>query len=180
MKKALLSTGIILILFLTPTLAQVDFEDDKPSFWKRVYFGGGMNLSFSRDITVIGASPSIGYMITPRLSAGFGITYLHIDLKYLDTKTNQTGWRLFGRYNITQEIFLYTEYEQVRWDPNPIDLNDSKITVPAWYAGGGVYYPLGGKAAFVILALYDLKHDTFKSTSREPFSIRAGITIAPF
>ena len=50
-------------------------KEEKPN-WKfkdRIFVGGGVQAQFG-TVTVIGASPIVGYTITPKLSAGVGLT----------------------------------------------------------------------------------------------------------
>ncbi len=179
MKKTIFLSGILFLATITITFGQREFEQgDQVSPLERIYFGGGMSLQFGSDVTVIGASPTIGYMITNRFSAGFGVTYLH--RKFFGVTSNLLGGNVFARYNITQQFFLFSQYEVTSFDPNPLDANDAKESVPAFFAGGGMYQPFSDRAGFMIIALYDLAHDNFRSLSREPFSIRAGITFSPF
>ncbi len=42
---------------------------EKSDFWKRVRFGGGLNLSLG-NATVIGISPQATYMVNDKLSVG--------------------------------------------------------------------------------------------------------------
>lgn len=181
MKKKFILAGILVLLGFGTSYSQIEiYEDENPGFWERVYFGGGLNLSFSSFQNVIGASPIVGYMITPRLSAGVGVSYLYVEFKTLGVSSSQFGGNVFARYNIFQPFFLYTEYEIVSWDPNPIDTDDSKEIVPAFYVGAGIYQPFNDRAGLMLIALYDLAHDDDKSLSREPLRIRAGITFSPF
>jgi len=116
MKRLLTLLFVLFIMF--PTLAQRGV--DGSSFMDRVYFGGGLDLAFG-TITIIGASPLVGYMITEKLSAGVGITYQYYkDNRFTpDFTTSIYGGRLFARYNIFDPFFLYNEYEITSFDFTP-------------------------------------------------------------
>ncbi|TNF44384.1 MAG: hypothetical protein EP311_01250, partial [Cytophagales bacterium] len=58
--------------------AQREIYGDSTSLKDRMFFGGNLGLQFG-TVTFIDISPLAGVMITPRLSAGAGITYQYYD-----------------------------------------------------------------------------------------------------
>lgn len=134
-------------------------------------------MSFGSNVTIVGASPILGYMITDRLSAGLGATYLYYKFRNIDLSTSIYGGKIFTRFNVIDPVFLYSEYELLSYDFNLGDGVDDRETVPALNVGGGISQPLGRVAAFQIILLYDLLHDNLKSPTPNAFSIRGGITV---
>ncbi len=151
--------------------------DENSGFMDRIYTGGGMQLSFGSNTTIVGASPIVGYMITDKFSAGLGATYLYYRFRNVDLSTSVYGGKVFARYNVFNPFFLYSEYELLSFDFTLGDNVDNRETVPALNVGGGISQPLGRVAAFQIIVLYDLLHDNLKSPQPNAFSIRGGITV---
>ncbi|UII28900.1 hypothetical protein LVD15_10855 [Fulvivirga maritima] len=135
---------------------QVDFETE-PSFWDRVYFGGGLGFFSNNTQTNLSVSPVLGYMITPNLSAGVGLTYQYIKWKNLNTNTNLYGGNTFVRYNINQ-FFLQGEYNLINYPSYDSDFQDRENTSRVLF-GGGISQPVGQRAAINFMALYDFAYD---------------------
>jgi len=179
-----LSLCSCLFFFLLTNVAfsQVSFDDDeKPSFKDRIYFGGNFGLQFG-SITAIDVSPIVGYMITPKLSGGVGITYQY--LKYKDRynnasfSTNIYGGKVFGRYNLTQQFFAHSEYEVLSLEYfNVGEARRQRINVPGFFIGGGYFQPIGERAGISITALYNLLHDELRSPYRSPIVLRVGFNL---
>lgn len=82
MKKFIL---LLLIALPMASIAQREIEEDAPhNFKDRVYFGGGLGLGGGTGYFSVSINPIIGYMITPKFSAGTGINYQY--LGYTDYK----------------------------------------------------------------------------------------------
>ena len=52
------------------------YESQQPS---KIYYGGGIGLSFWGDYFRISVEPMVGYKITPKLSGGIKIAYEYIN-----------------------------------------------------------------------------------------------------
>ena len=183
MRKWILVT--LLLYVQVQAFSQIQFTPgSKPSFGKRVYFGGNFGLQLG-GVTYIDASPLVGYMITRNLSAGVGITYRYYSDKYVNYKTNIYGGRVFVRHNITfmnLPLFLYSEYEDLSFELasyNPVtrDYNLKRQWVPSFFVGGGLFQPIGNRAGFTIMALYNLIYDAQKSPYNSPWVFRVGFTL---
>ncbi len=169
---------IVAVILLSVGVAHAQRDvDENSSPLDRIYTGGGLQLSIGSNLTIVGASPIIGYMITPKFSAGLGMTYLYYKFKRPDISTSIYGGKVFARYNVFNPVFLYTEYELLSFDFTLTDGMDNRETVPALNVGGGISQPLGRVAAVQLILLYDLLHDNFKSPAPNAFSVRGGITI---
>lgn len=173
------------ILFLIIPLAYAQkYVNDDSSPLERLYFGGNFGLSFSENYTQIEVSPLVGYMITDKLSAGTGIIYQYLKANLYSAngtryalQTNIYGGKLFGRYNITEQLFAYTEYEALSFEVYQ-DSNDkiAREIIPSMFLGAGYFFPLGNRAGINAVALYNILYDPYRSPYNSPFVLRLGFT----
>lgn len=149
-------------------------ENGKPSFFDRVYFGGGM--SFSSGVsgtagryTYIGLYPIVGYMVTNQFSVGSAITYQHYSYPDVGQTIDQYGISPFMRYNFGQ-VFVYSEYmilNSASYDPN----SPRKI-YNRWLNGIGYQQPLGKRGAINAMALYDVLYSQSNTIFPSPWVFR--------
>ncbi|WKK77616.1 hypothetical protein QYS49_11235 [Marivirga salinae] len=171
----------VLIAFSDQTVSAQKYVDESSGFVDRLYFGGNFGLQFG-SYTHIEASPIAGYMINDKLSAGVGVIYQYFRIRgnsqVGDYETNIYGGKLFGRYNFSNQLFGYTEYENINRDFRPTPSSDlSRIWVPAYFIGGGYFQPLGNRAGVTVMALYNLLHYPGRSPYGSPFVLRVGFAI---
>jgi long-subunit fatty acid transport protein len=159
------------------------YVDESSSFTDRLYFGGNFGLQFG-TFTHIEASPIAGYMINEKWSAGVGAIYQYFKIRGTsqvgDYETNIYGGKLFSRYNFSSQLFGYTEYENINLDvifntSNGYELG--RAWVPAYFIGGGYFQPIGNRAGFTVMALYNILHNPARSPYGSPFVLRVGFTI---
>jgi len=172
MKRSLFVLTLCAIYVLTTTAQQ------KYSFRDRLFFGGNFGLAIG-SYTDIEVAPHVGYYITPRWAAGFGITYEYYNNKYhfLDRYTGQTerfethiwGGRLFTNYVIVNNvndfiplgfnfrIFAHVEYEALsyekkffKYDATGRELQHSILV------GGGLRFPTGKRSSMNLTILWNL------------------------
>ncbi len=158
--------------------AQRDFDPEiDKSFKERVYFGGNFGLQFG-TITAVEVSPLVGYMLTPRLSTGAGITYQYFeDKRYRPSYSSSIyGGRVFGRYNILEAFYAYAEYESLNLEfYDPFRDRFSTEWVPGLLIGGGYnQIGAGGRGGFNIMALYNVTYDNVRSPYASPLVLRVG------
>ena len=149
------------------------------SFKDRLYFGGNMGLQFGSQ-TVIGINPIIGYRVTDKFSAGVGVKYQYYRLKdpYFTYETNTYGGSIFGRYDILNGIFAYSEYEMLNlevYDQRLMALRRRDIT--SWFVGGGYSQPLGSRSSVFLMILYNLTESSYTPYSNPLFRMGFGIGI---
>ncbi|WP_338766896.1 hypothetical protein WAF17_04735 [Bernardetia sp. ABR2-2B] len=163
-----------------------DEEEEKMRFIDRLFFGGNFGASFGNQ-TFIDVSPMVGYRITPRFSAGVGITYQYqrINDRFGNLLGKQSiyGGRVFSRYNIANDflgvgnLFAHTEYETLFAKYSINNFNgtaEGTELFPAFFIGGGFAFPIGNRSAFTISALYNPFYDEFNSLYTSPLQIRIG------
>jgi len=138
---------------------------EKDTFWKRVRFGGGIQLSIGNSYTTIGVSPSAIYEVSDQFAAGIGASYLYSKHKLNDIKYNVYGASVLGLYNPIKEFQLSTEFEELNVNENYAGVKNS-YWLPAWYLG--VAYSMGRHVAVGIR--YDVLFDEDKSIYDSAFT----------
>jgi hypothetical protein len=158
------------------SLADVPFKE-------RVFTGGGLGMSFGSYQDYIAISPLIGYRITEKFWGGSSFTFRYTKYKEPPTfKLYDYGFNPFLRYSIFENIFVQTEYEYLNYEyPYSADGSTIRKTFNSFLAGGGFMQPIGDKAAFYALALYNFSYQDplpgEYSPYYSPWIIRAGISI---
>ena len=170
---------VLMFLALQGAWAQRNLEEnDEPSFRDRIYFGGGGNVQFGQNFFVIGASPLVGYMITPRLSAGLGATYQFA--RYggaLNVNTHIYGGRSFARYNVLKNIYTMAEYEMLNFETFRASTESPRMWVDRLLLGGGYFQPLGARGGFNIGLFYDFLYRPGPTNPyNSPWVTRVGFT----
>jgi hypothetical protein len=169
--------GVLILMIAIPllSLAQREIEEDAPPKFKdRAYFGGGFGLGGGTGYFTIALNPVIGYMLTPKMSAGMGINWYMT--KYTDITPNVTiqqyGVSPFLRYNINQ-MFLYGEYNILSTN---YTYTDSRQWVSRLLLGVGYSQPLGKSGAMHAMGLYDVLYKN-NGTFASPWVIRVYFTL---
>ena len=183
MKKWIIIQVIGVLFFISNNVfAQRNYsEGSKPSLKDRLYFGGGFGAQFG-DITYVDISPLVGYMITRKLSGGVGISYQYYKDNRSNYQTNIYGGRVFARQNFSfmkLPLFLYAEYENLSYEYIIDYTQDGYITqrewVPGVLLGGGFFQPIGDRAGFTIMILYNVIYDDLRTPYNNPV-VRVGLT----
>jgi hypothetical protein len=185
MKK--LTLIIILSTFCTLAFAQWGDEEmsEKPDLRERIFTGGGFGASFSSYYDYISVSPLIGYRITPKLAGGLQVQYRYTNYKTYNPKlsTNDFGISPFLRFSVFGPFFLHAEYEYLNYQypEYPYDGGKLRRGYSSFMAGGGFFQPIGRRAGFYALALYNFSYQE-RTTSSDfypydsPVVLRVGIT----
>ena len=152
------------------------YPDEKPPLSERMYFGGNFSLQFG-SLTFIDISPLAGVMLTDKFSTGLGGTYQY--LRFSRSSSNVYGGRVFGRYNITRNIFAHTEIESLNTayvvpGLTPDQDRMARDWVQGVFVGGGYFTPFGNRGGANITLLYNLTYDNRRSPYNEPYVIRVG------
>lgn len=129
-------------------------KNNNSSFWDKVQFGGGINLNFSNQNTIIGLSPSAIYNFNEKIATGISISYLYVKDRNVLDALNVYGAGVLFRYQPIDEIQLSTEFEQ-----NFLKQGNISQTVPALYLGAGYNINANINAGI----RYDLLYDKNKS-----------------
>jgi hypothetical protein len=176
MKTSGKHTFILLIIILIPLINLSAQEQEEPT--KKFFFGGNFNLLLG-TITSINISPLAGYRVTPRFSAGTGITYEYYREKISPSDIFQAsmyGARAFMSYDLIPDInkltglpmqgalMAYSEYEALN---QYYSQSESRTWLNNVYVGGGWKIPVGERAAIQVLVLYNL-NETIDSPYSNP------------
>jgi hypothetical protein len=181
LKNKFFTLAFILLSFLaSESLAQrfIDNEADSIPFKERLYFGGNFGMQFG-TVTLVEVSPLAGVMITPKFSSGLGLTYQYFnDIRFAGGRSSSYGGRVFSRYNVLPNIFLYSEFEKLNFN-NYNFLTDEfgRIWSNALFVGGGYFAPFGSRGGANFTFLYNVLHDNLRSPYNEPYVIRVGFVL---
>ncbi|MFM2206874.1 MAG: hypothetical protein RL213_849 [Bacteroidota bacterium] len=169
---------LVVALFSFRSLSAQQFGGDgqKTSLKDRIYFGGNFGLQFGTQ-TVIDINPICGYRLTPKFSAGIGVKYLYYRYKdrYQMYETDIYGGSVFGRYEVTQSIFAYSEYELINlavFDPY-----ERRIDIGSMFVGGGYSQRLGGRSSIYLMVLFNLNESSYSPYDNPVFRMGVGIGI---
>ncbi len=179
----------LLIIFSYAGVAQVDSDqnenpdrsnpEENSEFWDKVYFGGNFWVQFG-TLTYVDISPLVGYRFTENFSAGPGITYQYLRYKRLDYSTSVYGGRVFARHTIARQFFVEAQYENLNVE-FPVVVNGSfdyvREWVPGAFLGGGIYQPIGRRAAVILSVLYNFTYVDGKSPYNSPWVFNVGFTL---
>lgn len=172
--KTILCSGVLF------TFAFQGFSQEMPkNIADRIYYGGSLGLQFG-SITSVNIAPNIGYKLTPRLSAGIGITYIYAkDNRYANSYSiNYYGGSIFSRLKITDNIFAHAEYEALTLKAeNQFTGDVVKTSVPNLYIGGGYRQAIGTNSSFNILILYNVNESRYSPYSNPIIRLGFGVGI---
>lgn len=150
----------------------------------RIYVGGGFGLSGGSNSLNLSLSPQVGYKITPRFSAGVGITYQYAKIRQISTSISNYGWSLFSRYNITRQLFAYSEFERLRFQffTSLSPEQTERSSYNSLLIGGGYAESISSKASYSISVLYNVLYDAADNPQpyNSPLVVRAGIGLGVF
>jgi hypothetical protein len=188
MKKVLYIFSIALIFsiyFSTSAFSQIEEEKtNKPSIKEKLFFGGGLGLSFG-DVTFVNIAPVVGYRITPKLSAGLRLFYQYRSYKdYYSGTGNQTyssndfGVGVFGRFIVFGPIYIQAEYEYTSYEYYIQIDEKQRLGFNSFMAGGGFMQPMGRNVAFFLTAMYNFsyKDDNSPQPYGSPLILRMGVS----
>jgi hypothetical protein len=150
----------------------------QPGMGQRLYFGGGIGLSFG-TVDYIELAPMVGYRVTPDFNLGLGVFYRYRkDSRYEeDVTTNDYGGNLFAQYQVVPTLFLHGEVEYVDYEFILPDLDTMRESDTSLLAGLGYGWPVGGSSVY-FLALYNFSYDEGNLTNPydSPWVFRIGVT----
>jgi len=126
---------------------------------KHMTFGGNFQAWFGNP-TFLYISPTVGYMITPKLNAGLGFVYNYTSADYgYYGRYSQSVWggHSFMRYLVTEGFFVQLQYDKLRQPDFITNYPETrKVWVDYVFVGGGFHQRLGDHAAFVTALMYNV------------------------
>lgn len=138
-------------------------DGDKLPFKERLWFGGGIGLSFG-TVTAIQVDPMAGVFLDKgkKASAGLGISYNYFRDNRVQPSYEMSayGYRTFARYRIFDMLFLHGEFLHLNVEPYYyFTENLGRIWVPHLLVGGGYVQSLGGKSSLYLQVLFEVLQD---------------------
>ncbi len=159
MKKITIFIALFLVGFSyaqnTTTTTNIQTKE-KSDFWKRVRFGGGLNLSFG-NATIIGISPEATYMVNEKFSIGAGVGYQYYKSDYYSNS-------IFSISGLAFYTPFYNAQISAKLEQNFVTGNFSR-NVTSLFLGAG-YSP---SPNITIGMQYDVLYDKNKSIYSSPF-----------
>lgn len=154
---------------------------EKPSFKDRIFTGGSFGGGFSSYYSFISATPLVGVSVTPKLATGVQFTYRYSKYNYSngpDVSYNDFGVSPFVRFQVFGPVFLHAEYEYLSYQYQRTQSAEiERRGFNSFMAGGGFFQPVGRRAGFFLLALYNFSYSASTySPYASPWVLRAGIT----
>lgn len=154
---------------------------EKPSFKDRIFTGGGLGGGFSSYYSYISVTPLVGVSVTPRLATGVQFTYRYSKYNYSnspDVSYNDFGVSPFVRFQVYGPVFLHAEYEYLSYQYKRSPTSEiERYGFNSFMAGGGFFQPIGRRAGFFLLALYNFSYNaSVYSPYASPLVLRAGVT----
>jgi hypothetical protein len=150
----------LLFMFLFPVFLAAQevesMEEPELSLKDRIFYGMGGGLQFGSDFTVIALSPQIGYRLTPKWSAGLGVSYQYMNYRSLELDTHTYGGSLFTRYFLLQQVYTQLEYENLSLEMPSLLSEVSRRWVDRLMLGAAYFAPAGRRGGMHIGILYDL------------------------
>lgn len=162
LKLKLLSVCLLISVFcFAQDSAMIRKNKPKDRFWDKVFVGGNFGIQLGTS-TFIDVSPLAGYRITPKFSAGVGVTYqyFHYKDRYYDLETNVFGGRVFGRYLFTDYLFGHAEYEYLNLEAFDF-FPRRRVDVVSILGGGGYIQRFGRNSAIVAMILYNFTESLY-------------------
>jgi len=131
----------------------------------RIWFGGGMGLSFG-TFTAVQLDPMVGYKVDQegRFSVGVGGSYWYLRDNRFNVPYDFTayGYRVFSRYRFVEQFFAHAEFLHMNVERSrfgPLSEIQPRVWVPHLLLGGGYAQNIAGRSAIYIQVLFDVVQD---------------------
>ncbi len=161
----------------TKTTQNKSNAKDKMSLGERFTFGGNLGGQIAGNPIFFDVSPIVGYRASERFTIGVGGTYMFYSYKS-GTYTNSTSiyaGRYFGMYAFVPQIFAYAEHEFMNTQYfDQVDFTFKRRWLSSPLIGIGFRQPIGGRASFNVIALYNLNYQKEYSPYGSPLVLRFG------
>lgn len=154
---------------------------DSRSLGERLWFGGGIGLSFG-TVTAIQIDPLVGYKVDPsgKLSVGLGASYWYYQDNRFSPSVNYSGYgyRGFSRYRIIEQFFAHAEFLHLNVERYVVTEDAiRRIWVPHLLVGGGYVQTMGSRSSLYFQVLFDVLQDPNSVYRSQGPIISAGVGI---
>lgn len=170
---------LLVIFFIFQTnFVKGQIDQDFDSIKDRIFFGGNVGLTFG-SVTDIEISPQVGYYITMKWAAGFGIIYEYYkENENFNFETHIYGGTVFTRYfifpglssyfpiNDGTSFFIEAEYTGISLEKkyflyNASPDNEGRYFSHNYFLGGGLMQKISEKSGVYIMVLYHLNENEY-------------------
>lgn len=172
---------ILTFIYVFSSLLAISQDDEKPKtpLSERMYFGGGIGLTFG-TVTAVNINPILGYKFTPKFSLGASLTYQYFKRKdeFFDYESNNYGGSTFARYRFIEEIYGHIEYAAINYDVYNISGEVAFRTwIPFLLLGAGYSSQIGDNSVIFLQLLFDVLENQYSPYEKgEPiYSVGIGI-----
>ena len=145
----------------------------------RIYYGGYVTMSISKNYSVIGAQPLVGYKLTPKLSVGAQVSYEYVSEKRYNDDLNGSnyGFSIFNRFRFSPCLYSHAEFSLMSYKWFYTDGSEGRKLAPMLYLGGGYNQPIAKNTWLNTQVLFDvLNHENSPYRNWKPyFSIGIGV-----
>ena len=150
-----------------------------PAWTKKLFFGGGIGLTFGSASSVY-IAPLVGYHVIPRVDVGIQpfYRYADYDLYGTKTKTHDYGTDLFARVHLVARVFAEGRYEWISHEYVQSGTATARRSDSLWMAGAG-YSVAAGPASIYVSALYTFSYDEndpYRAYD-SPWIVQAGVVV---
>ncbi|KUG07727.1 hypothetical protein [Solirubrum puertoriconensis] len=153
--------------------ATLEQKREPSKYFLYTNFSLGLNSNaLGGTVFNVGASPAIGYRITPRIAIGPGVVYSFNNYSIpkrvaspgdpRNVSGHNIGGKIFGQVIVFKQFFVHAEYEVTRAEligdyvvGNTVYVNKVETTVKTPLAGIGYRQQFGDRAAGDIAVLYN-------------------------
>ena len=111
----------------------------------KLRFGANLGLSLSRNYTVFGLGPQVGYQFSDKFMAGAGVKYYYTKVRTYDyeIKNNMFGGNVFGYFYPVRFLAVFAQPEiNYIWSKlenrNTTEITKESGFVPSFVVGGGL------------------------------------------
>ncbi len=153
------------------TYVEDPFEKQSSFDKSKLYYGGYVNVAFG-SYTVIGATPLVGYKVSPKFSVGTQLTYEYVkDKRYSFTEEySNYGLSVFTRYRVIPQLYAHAEFSEMNYKLYYSDGGSTREWVPFLWLGGGFSQPVSRNTWFNIQVLFDvINHENSPYRDWEPY-----------
>jgi len=154
-------------------------EVENQSFTDKVYYGGGIGMSFG-TVTSVNVHPLVGYKFTPKLSGGVTLTYQYFRREddFYSYESNSYGGSVFARYRFIEQLYGHVEYSNINYDFYTTTGEQAyRKWVPFLLVGGGYSNRIGRNSVIFLQVLFDvLQNDHSPYENGQPiYSMGVGV-----
>ncbi len=127
----------------------------------KIYYGGGIGMSYSSNYISVSLRPMFGYKLTPKLSVGLEIMYEYVkDTRYRTTYNySNYGGSLFARFRVVPQLYFHAEYATYNYEYRTAYNGGEREWIPFLLLGAGYVQRMGRNTYAYAQVLWDVLQD---------------------